>query len=303
MARPVAITEETRQKAIELKRSHSYSAVAKILNISVSSVKAIVIKAGANNDNPRHAQLFKLPDEPVKQKQSTEVAAQVNKPQLPKNTGNTDLNSLLYIRSIIKTGDLDLIEKAREAFALIENPKRLENIYSDWLIKNDGSMFSTFASWNCSDIESLIKKTLETKSYAMQAATLFDQSTNPFLETQADVVARQILKPIKPERMGLYEDEAAAKLFKQHTEIMPHNLTQCLSELEFWDHLYRIRSSVGFGDSPSESFARECFIRELLTEIRPRDKEEAFLVANYAETLEGFDDSYPWRLMRNLANH
>lgn len=301
MARPVAITEETRQKVIELKRGHSYAEVAKLLGISVSSCKAIVIKAGANNDNPRHAQLFKLP-EPVKQSTGTEVAAQV-RPPLPRDTGHQDLNSLLYIREIIKTGDLDLIEKAREAFALIENPKRLENIYSDWLIKNDGSMFSTFASWGCSDIESLIKKTLETKSYAMQAATLFDQSTNPFLETQADVVARQILKPIKPERMGLYEDEAAAKLFKQRPDVMPHNLTQCLSELAFWNHLYKIRFSVGFIDSPPESFSRECFIRELLTEIRPRDKEEALMVANYAETLESFDDGYPWRLMRNLASH
>lgn len=301
MARPSTITEETRQKAIELKKQHSYAEVARLLGISASSVKAIVIKAGGNTDNPKHSALFKLP-EPIPQRFSNEVAAQV-KPPLPRDTGNQDLNSLLYIREIIKTGSLDLIEKAREAFALIENPKRLENIYSDWLIKNDDSMFSTFASWNCSDIERLIKSTLETKSYALEAAKLFDQSTNPFLETQADVVARQILKPLKPESMGLYKDEAAAKLFKQYTEIIPHNLTQCLSELEFWDHLYKIRSSVGFGDSPPESFSRECFVRELLTEIRPRDKEEALMVANYAETLEGFDDSYPWRLMRNLANH
>ena len=55
MARPSTTQQQRRPKAIELKRSHSYSAVAKILNISVSSVKAIVIKAGANNDNPHHA--------------------------------------------------------------------------------------------------------------------------------------------------------------------------------------------------------------------------------------------------------
>lgn len=301
MARPVAITEETRQKVIELKRGHSYAEVAKLLGISVSSCKAIVIKAGANNDNPHHAALFKLP-EPVKQKQSTEVAVQV-RPPLPRDTGHQDLNSLLYIREIIKTGDLDLIEQARKAFALIENPKRLENIYSDWLIKNDGSMFSTFASWDCSDIESLIKKTLETKSYALEAAKLFDLNANPDMLTEADNVVASILKPLKPENAGLYDDDAIAKLFKQRPDVMPHNLTQCLSELAFWNHLYHIRHSLGFIDSPPESFSRECFIRELLTEIRPRDKEEALMVANYAETLEGFDDSYPWRLMRNLANH
>ncbi|WPP46618.1 hypothetical protein [Pseudomonas sp. AN-1] len=75
-----------------------------------------------------------------------------------------------------------------------------------------------------------------------------------------------------------YDESAAevARRFRAYPSLMPNTLADCLHELDYWSRLYWLRNAVSrdFDDLP-EITARKWFVEGLLSEIRPRSREEA----------------------------
>ena len=90
--------------------------------------------------------------------------------------------------------------------------------------------------------------------------------------------------------------------FNAHPDLLPHTLTDCLYELDYWDQLYRLRNAVDrdASDGPVESTARDWFVFGLLAEIRPRDKAEALAVFRYLIASERDDMAEAEAILCNL---
>ena len=55
------VSQDTRQRVIELQRRHSFAEVTKQTGLPVGTVKTICTRSGAFRDNPAHRALFALP--------------------------------------------------------------------------------------------------------------------------------------------------------------------------------------------------------------------------------------------------
>lgn len=126
-------------QVLELRRGHSLREVAAQTGLPLGTVKTICARSGAFKDNPQHRVLFTLPEV----QSSTTLAA----PMLPTEspvTGDKEIDAVLWLREVIKTGRADLIEKAMEAAKRIKTPlKDLEKRYTAHLIAKIGGSWVT----------------------------------------------------------------------------------------------------------------------------------------------------------------
>lgn len=104
MKPPVSI--EIKQQVLKLRHAHSLAEVAKLTSLPVGTVKTICSRSGAFCDNLTHRALFSLP--PIKVSQQTALVV----PELPPKkdvTGDKEVDAVLWLRQVIKTGQADLI--------------------------------------------------------------------------------------------------------------------------------------------------------------------------------------------------
>ena len=97
---------------IELRRSHSLSKVAELVDIPLGTVKTILTRSGMFKDNPKHRDMFTLPE---KQKATSTQPATLEPPPQQVVTGDKEVDALLWLRAVISTGQAGLIERAMEA--------------------------------------------------------------------------------------------------------------------------------------------------------------------------------------------
>ncbi len=160
---------------------------------------------------------------------------------------------MLWLRETIQTGHPAFIDKALDAATRIKTPaKELERRYARHLTDTTGNTI---------------------------AAACFG-TDDPDMLTEADRFCIRTLKGAKSDGFGFDDDEAAAR-FREHPELVPHTLENCLYELAFHHDLYRLRNAATGWDGPPELYARETFTISLLAEIRPRHKAEAKAVLSY----------------------
>ena len=76
---------------------------------------------------------------------------------------------------------------------------------------------------------------------------------------------------------GSFDNTEVSARFKARPELMPNTLSDCLLELGYWHQLDWLRHAVyrDGGDSVHEASTRDWFVFYLLTEIRPRNRDEA----------------------------
>ena len=106
------LSPEVHQRVLDLRRSYSLREVAEQTGLPIGTVKTICSRSGAFRDNPEHRALFSLP--PIQDSSSTELAV----PSLPPQeavTGDHELDAVLWLRAVIQTGQMALIEKAMPA--------------------------------------------------------------------------------------------------------------------------------------------------------------------------------------------
>ena len=127
-------------RVLALRRTHSAKAVADKLGIPLGTVKTISSRAGITRNNERMREFFCLPEPAASA--CTEVAQPAALPDQVRVTGHKDVDAVLWLRSVVQTGDPDLIEKALEAAKRITTPaKDLELEYGAYLARTTGSSF------------------------------------------------------------------------------------------------------------------------------------------------------------------
>ena len=291
---------EVRQQVLELRQSHSLREVAQQTGLAIGTVKTICSRSGAFRDNPEHRALFSLP--PIQASSSTELVV----PSLPPQeavTGDNDLDAVLWLRSVIQTGQAALIEKAMLAAKLIKTPlAELETRYMHHLVsKNPGDFTNIFKTMGFADLEGLAKSAVANLSTQNEATARFGDAL--FADTPAEQFCIEALAGLKRGKMLEFEEKKVDARFKARPELMPNTLSDCLHELAYWRALYWLRNSLGGVDNAPEAGARDSFVFRCLARIRARAKDEAIAVFRYLVDDERMDDTDTEAILLNLIGH
>jgi len=253
------------------------------------------------NNNATHRALFVLP--PIRVSAETAPAVQAL-PEQKIVTGDKELDAVLWLREVIRTGQPGPIATALEAAKKIRTPlKDLDKRYSDYLMKESGNnpLAAVFGSFGFTDLEGLAKGSLKTAALAAEANARFEGECL-WEDTPAEQFCEKALKRCKGFKSYFENDRAeVAKRFRKYVDLMPHTLSDCLHEIAYWRHLQELRSASGeWGDGQHEAIAREWFVEGLLAVIPPRTAEEAEQVLNYADQAESIEHDQLVAIARNL---
>lgn len=294
------VSDEQRRQVLELRRRHSLREVAEATGLPLGTVKTLVSRSGAFRDNDQHRALFTLP--PIST--STETLPSV--PELPPQdvvTGDKEVDAVLWLRSIIGTGQAVLIDRAMEGARKIKTPLDvLEKRYRDHLVAtNPGHPFAAMSSFGFADLDALAARAIEQHRLRLEGTARFGDAL--LADTEAEMFCIEAMRGLEQSGPLLDFDKAqVADRFNAHPELLPHTLADCLYELGYWDQLYRLRNAVDrdASDGPAEATAREWFVFGLLAQIRPRDKAEALTVFRYLIASERDDMAESEAIVFNL---
>lgn len=275
------ISDDVRQRVLDLRRSHSLREVAAMTGLSLGTVKTLISRSGKFRDNAKHRELFTLP--PIRESDETLPSV----PELPPQenvTGDREVDALLWLRHVISTGEASLISTALEAAKRIKTPlKELELRYGKYLMdSNAGNVLAGLGSVGFADLEELATRSVERKRLQVEAFARFGETLME--DTPAEAFCTEALAGLEPSRgWPVFDEGAVAERFKARPELMPQTLTDCLRELNYWSHLDSLRYAVDrdYCQGPAETEARSSFVFSLLAEIRPRDRDEAKAVLRY----------------------
>ena len=295
MKPPVSI----KAQVLTLRRSHSLREVAAQTGIPLGTVKSICSRSGAFRDNHNLRDLFVLP--PIRPSESTSLAV----PELPPQnvvTSDKDLDAVLWLREVIKTGQVAVIEKAMAAAKLVRTPlPELEKRYQRHVASiHPGNFVAALSTIGFADLEGLAQKSIKRLNLQTEATARFGDDL--FANTPAEQFCIAALAGLRPTGiLGDYENDQADEIFMARPELMPHTLSDCLYELAYWNDLYWLRNaSDGYGDQCQETSAREWCVFRCLARIRPKSKDEAVAVLRYLSTSERMNMKETDAILLNL---
>ncbi|WP_233425955.1 hypothetical protein [Pseudomonas monteilii] len=294
------VSDDQRRLVLDLRRRHSLREVAEITGLPLGTVKTLVSRSGAFRDNEQHRAMFTLP--PINA--STETLPSV--PELPPQevvTGDKEVDAVLWLRSIISTGQIALIERAMEGAKKIRTPLDvLEKRYRDYLVAtNPGHPFAAMSSFGFADLDALATRAIEQHRLRLEGTARFGDAL--LADTEAESFCIDALRGLLATgQFGDFDKGQVADRFNAHPELLPHTLADCLYELDYWDQLYRLRNAVDrdASDGPPEATARDWFVFGLLAQIRPRDKAEALVVFRYLVASQRDDMAESEAILCNL---
>ena len=293
------VSDEQRRQVLDLRRRHSLREVAEATGLPLGTVKTLVSRSGAFRDNDQHRALFTLP--PIKVSQETLPSV----PELPPQqrvTGDKEVDAVLWLHTVIRTGQAALIDRAMEASKKFKTPLDvLEKRYREYLTAtNPGNPFAAMSSFGFADLEGLAAKSIEKHRLRFEGRARFGDHL--FADTPAEVFCIEALEGLKLEQLGGLDSEDAAARFKALPDRLPQTLADCLWELDYWRQLYRLRNAVDrdCSDGPPEASARDYFVFGLLAKIRPRNKDEAKAVFRYLMGGDDIDSKEAEAILDNL---
>ena len=295
------LPDQLRRRVLELRRTHSLREVAEMTALPLGTVKTLCSRSGAFRDNPKHRELFTLP--PIKSSTGTDLAV----PELPPQevvTGDIEVDALLWLRSVIRTGQAALIEKAMIAADRIKTPLAdLEKRYTKHMIAaHPGSFGAAMASFGFADLKGLAKSSIEKLGKQQEARARFGGDLL-FADTPAEQFCADALDGVDRGNGWTFDKAEVDVRFAECADLLPHTLGDCLHELVYWDQLCRLRTAVegvGAGDPSPEASAREDFVFRCLARIRARSKDEAIAVFHYLAKSERQDDDEANDILLNL---
>lgn len=291
------ISAELRRRVLDLRRSHSLSQVAALTGLPVSSVKTVCSRSGAFRDNQQHRAMFTLP--PIKVSASTALAV----PELPAQqvvTGDKEIDAVLWLHQVIRTGQAALIEKAMRAAKLIKTPlKDLEKRYTAHMVKaHPGNFMAAFASMGFADLEGMANSAVAKLTRTQEAYARFD---DPGADTPIEVFCIKVLAGVDMGKSGMFLDEKQVdSIFNRHPDLLPHTLSDCLFELDYWNDLYSLRNAADCGEGSTEGRAREDFAFRRLALIRARTPAEGIAVFRFMTEFDLMDRTETNDILLNL---
>lgn len=294
------ISNPIHQKVIDLRRTHTLSAVAAQTGLPLGTVKTICRRSGSFVDNPALRSLFTLPA--IQSSNSTALAV----PELPPQhaqTGDKEVDAVLWLREIIKTGQAALIDKAMQAVKRIDTPlKELEDRYMKLLVsKNPGNWTVAFQTFGFADLDGLAKRSINKLSTQHAALSRFGSVAGLFANTPAEQFCLDTLAGLKPSKdfCDLDAGQVDAR-FNARPDLSPNTLSDCLHELGYWHDLYLLREAHGVGDPAREAYARKQYVFRSLGHIRAKTKQEAIAVFRYLADDDRMEDPETEGILLNL---
>ena len=296
------LSPEQRAQVLELRRSNSAADVARITGLPLGTVKALCSRAGIRRDNAIARAFFALPD--VVLSEATAVAIPAQLPEPSNATGDADLDSMLWLREVVATGDAGLIAKALEAAERIKTPaKELEQRYGQHLAQKHGNtLIAAFGSMNFADLPLHASNVIDRQTRQREAVARFGSEAAVHADQDTERFCIDTLINLEPGGMFCeYDTDDAVKAFEADAAYRPHTLADCLHELEYWDALYTQRSAWqnSGGDLPQVS-ARRDYLRRCLSVLRPTSRNEAKAVLRHIAENEMFDLSETDAILENL---
>lgn len=255
------------------------------------------------DDNQAFRTLFTLP--PLQTSTSTELM--LPETPAPKNeTGDRELDAVLWLQECVHTGHQALIDKALEAAKRIQTPmKELGLRYGNYLARKHGSAFmAAFGSMGFGNLESQAKAAIERKEKQHAALSRFGSIDALFSETAAEIACKKALRGLKrnKDKHLQYDDVQATERFSKKPDLLPHTLADCLHEQTYWRDLYWLRASFEncAGDSYPAGQAHDDYCFAMLAKIAPRTKDEALAVFEYLDKCDAIDRTEGPDILRNL---
>ena len=287
---------------LELRRSNSITEVARITGLVAGTVKAICSRAGATRDNMAARAFFALP-EPVLS-EATAVAIPAQLPEPSNATGDPDLDSMLWLREVVATGDADLIAKALEAAERIKTPaKELEQRYGQYLAQKHGNtLIAAFGSMNFADLPLHASNVIDRQTRQREAVARFGSEIAVHADQDTERFCIDTLINLEPGGMFReYDTDDAVKAFEAEAAMRPHTLADCLHELDYWSALYTQRSAwQNSGDDIPQVRARRDYLTRCLSVLRPKSRDDAKAVLRHMAENEMFDLSETDAILENL---
>ncbi|MEI8168831.1 MAG: hypothetical protein WCG50_04090 [Rhodoferax sp.] len=296
------VPHDVRQQVLKLRRYQSISEVAAQTGLPIGTVKTICSRSGAFRDNIALRELFTLP--PIQASESRSLAV----PQLPPQntvTGDHELDALLWLREVIKTGHVSLVEKAMLGAKQIKTPLlELEKRYTNHLVSQDpGNWVAALRSINFADLDGLARSSIKKLTRQTEATARFGNDL--FANTPAEKFCIDALSTIggvnRPWKLSEAEVD---ECFRSQSELTPHTLSDCLFELAYWRELSSLRyAACDCDDSGPESSARQDYVFRCLASIRPRTIEEAIAVFHYLAASDSMNRIEVTDILINLIGH
>ncbi|MCV4285893.1 RNA polymerase sigma factor sigma-70 region 4 domain-containing protein [Pseudomonas capsici] len=293
------VSDEQRRQVLELRRRHTLREVAKAVGLPLGTVKTLVSRSGAFCDNAHHRAFFTLP--PIRI--SAETLPSV--PELPPQqrvTGDKEVDAVLWLHSVIKTGQTAMIDLAMAAAKKIKTPLDvLEKRYREYLTSTQPhNLFAALSSFGFGDLEQMAERAIRENKQRLEAFARFD---DPLADTEPDLFCIAALEGLEIKgKFGDFDKAQVALRFKAHPDLMPNTLADCLYELDYWHQLYVLRHAVDrdASDGCAESSTRDWFVFGLLAQIRPRSKAEALAVFRYMVSSDRNDMAESEAILCNL---
>ncbi|CUJ67918.1 hypothetical protein [Achromobacter sp. 2789STDY5608628] len=252
-------------------------------------------------DNAALRALFTLP--PMAASASTAIAV----PEMPRQqtvTGDREVDAVLWLQQVVKTGNQALIDKALEAATRITTPmKALGERYAQHVARQGGHpLQAAFASFGFGDLEDQAKRAVQMAARRHEALARFGDVDTAFAETPAEKACKKALRGLRRDRkFDCYDDAEALDRFNRTADLAPATIDDCLYARAYWDKLYWLRESIGdFGDSTPQGSAHDFYCRAMLEHRRPRNAAEAMAAFNYLDADDGTDWERVQPIIRNL---
>jgi len=262
-----------------------------------------IASATSTGDNAAFRALFSLP--PIQPATTTELAVPVIPSEPEHVTGDFEVDAVLWLQGMVRTGDQALIGRALEAGRRITTPlNELQKRYERHIMRTGGHAFQAmFAAWNFGDLNRIAKTATAKAQRRHEALSRFGSMEALYACTPAETACMTALDGLKPDdgHIGIAVDRAAPR-FAAHPALAPATLSDCLVEFDYWSALYSLRAAFEgcFGDSDPAGGTHEDYTFAALARIPPRDTAEAMAVLDHLLESDRMDRAEVPAILRNL---
>lgn len=254
-------------------------------------------------NNQKLRELLTLP--PIPGSASTALAA----PIVPKQeavTGDKEVDAVLWLQSLVKTGNPAMIEKALELAGRITTPMdELGKRYASHIARTTGNAFgAALSSFGFGELEDQAKRAKVRAARKHEALSRFGTIESLFAETPAEKECKKALRGLKRDSFGFYDEPSAAVRFDRSPVLAPATIDDCLYARAYWHSLYWLRadSVEHSGDSLPQAYAHKRYCHDALARISPRNGTEAMAALDHINEDGGPDWSDALPIIQNLIS-
>lgn len=303
----VQMNTEEKDNILRLKREGmGYKSISRVTGVNINTVKSLCRRSGFFRDNPEHRALFTIPEP----KYSTALATVKPLPPQRTITGHKQTDAYLWVLDVIKLNEPAHLEAAQVALEkLTISPKDAQKRYTRHLQESGVDSFNIiFGTMSMDDPQHYIKNAREQARLASEVRAVFGSYEEIYHKlTPPEQMLEDALGWIFDDSYGWTEQEKqrgsicgsrvmemydlrTSKAFEVMANVLPepYTLSDVVREFQYWDWVYRMRSTArkeidpGAYDGDCGAVSeRESWLDKKLETIRPVSREEALEVLKW----------------------